>query len=121
MLENKVYVYNFADLQLLDQLDTLHNPRGNVQPVILLMPWLGLCALCPSSNCVLACPGTKIGQVHVELYDLKQTQSIQAHNNALSQIALNLEGTLIATSSEKVSGVSVTQYQYMLGNFNSSI
>lgn len=88
VLENKVYVYNFADLQLLDQLDTLHNPRG-------------LCALCPSSNCVLACPGTKIGQVHVELYDLKQTQSIQAHNNALSQIALNLEGTLIATSSEK--------------------
>jgi len=87
-LENKVYVYNFADLSLLHQIETCNNPRG-------------LGALSPSSNTVLAVPGTKVGTVHIELYDLKATQTIQAHNNALTQICLNLEGTRVATASEK--------------------
>eukprot|EP01118_Nematostelium_gracile_P020063 TRINITY_DN9615_c0_g1_i1.p1 TRINITY_DN9615_c0_g1~~TRINITY_DN9615_c0_g1_i1.p1 ORF type:complete len:366 (+),score=89.29 TRINITY_DN9615_c0_g1_i1:179-1276(+) len=88
VLENKVYVYNFADLQLLHQIETCNNPRG-------------LCSLSPSTNTVLAVPGTKPGTVHIELYDLKTTQTIQAHNNGLTQICLNLEGTRIATASEK--------------------
>jgi WD40 repeat protein len=42
----------------------------------------------------------------VELYDVKQprqraTNIITAHNNPLSQLALNLEGTILATASEK--------------------
>lgn len=94
VLETKVYVYNFADLSLIDQIDTIKNPHG-------------LCALCPSTtNTVLACPGINPGFVHVELYDVKQprqraTNIITAHNNPLSQIALNLEGTILATASEK--------------------
>lgn len=28
VLQNKVYVYNFADLNLLDHLETVDNPRG---------------------------------------------------------------------------------------------
>jgi len=88
VLENKVYIYNFADLQLLHQIETFSNPRG-------------LCSLSPSSNIVLAVPGQKPGTVHIELFDTKETQVIQAHNNALTQIILNLEGTRLATSSEK--------------------
>eukprot|EP01104_Vermistella_antarctica_P016841 TRINITY_DN5842_c0_g1_i1.p1 TRINITY_DN5842_c0_g1~~TRINITY_DN5842_c0_g1_i1.p1 ORF type:complete len:363 (-),score=82.25 TRINITY_DN5842_c0_g1_i1:66-1154(-) len=89
VLEKKVYVYNFADLQLVDQIETSYNPKG-------------LCALSPdANNTVLACPGEKPGHVHVELYDKKVTQVIQAHSNALTQIALNLEGTLLATASDK--------------------
>eukprot|EP01112_Ceratiomyxa_fruticulosa_P011060 TRINITY_DN2974_c0_g1_i1.p1 TRINITY_DN2974_c0_g1~~TRINITY_DN2974_c0_g1_i1.p1 ORF type:complete len:350 (-),score=49.19 TRINITY_DN2974_c0_g1_i1:163-1212(-) len=88
ILETKIYVYNFADLQLLHQLETTANPSG-------------LCALCPDKANVLACPGLKPGYVHVELYDLKQTQIIAAHNSALSQIALNRDGTRLATTSEK--------------------
>lgn len=88
VLENKVYVYNFADLSLLHQIETCNNPRG-------------LCALSPSSNTVLAVPGSKIGTLHIELYDLKTTQTIQAHNNTLTQICLNLEGSRVATASEK--------------------
>jgi len=88
VLEQKVYVYNFADLQLVHQIDTCFNPRG-------------LCALSPGANTVLAVPGLKTGTVHVELYDSKTTQLIQAHNNGLSQIVLSLDGTRIATSSEK--------------------
>jgi len=89
VLENKVYVYNFADLKLLHQLETAANPKG-------------LVALCPSTNySVLACPGLKPGYVHVELYDVKRTSIITAHNNPISQISLNLEGTKLATSSDK--------------------
>jgi len=88
VLENKVYVYNFADLQLLHQIETCPNPKG-------------LCALSPSSTTVLAVPGLKAGSVHIEMYDTKQTQIIQAHNNPLTQIILNLDGTKLATCSEK--------------------
>eukprot|EP01116_Phalansterium_solitarium_P006018 TRINITY_DN18327_c0_g1_i1.p1 TRINITY_DN18327_c0_g1~~TRINITY_DN18327_c0_g1_i1.p1 ORF type:complete len:348 (-),score=96.68 TRINITY_DN18327_c0_g1_i1:237-1280(-) len=88
VLDTKVYVYNFVDLALIHQVETYANPRG-------------LCALSPSSNTVLAVPGTKPGTVHVELYDLKTTQTIAAHNNSLTQVVLNLEGTRLATASEK--------------------
>jgi len=83
-----VYVYNFADLQLLHQIETCPNPKG-------------LCALSSSTNTVLAVPGTKVGFIHLELYDLKSQYEIQAHNNSLTQMVLNLEGTRLATSSEK--------------------
>jgi len=88
VLENKVYVYNFADLQLLHQIETFSNPKG-------------LCSLSPGTTIVLAVVGLKPGTVHIELYDSKQTQLIQAHHNALSQISLNADGTRLATSSEK--------------------
>lgn len=45
VLLQKVYVYRFSDLKLLDQITTLPNTRG-------------LVSLCPdSSHTVLACPG----------------------------------------------------------------
>eukprot|EP01117_Protostelium_nocturnum_P000967 TRINITY_DN11298_c0_g1_i1.p1 TRINITY_DN11298_c0_g1~~TRINITY_DN11298_c0_g1_i1.p1 ORF type:complete len:353 (-),score=105.56 TRINITY_DN11298_c0_g1_i1:302-1360(-) len=88
VLESKVYVYNFADLQLLHQIETVSNPKG-------------LCALSAGSNIVLATPGTKPGTVHVEAYELKTNHVINAHNNALTQIVLNSDGSKLATASEK--------------------
>lgn len=89
MLQNKIYVYNFADLKLVDHIETIANPRG-------------LCALCPnSSNTVLACPGVSRGTIRVELYDIRKTTLIPAHEADLAQICLNLEGTKIATASDK--------------------
>ncbi|KAL6053060.1 Autophagy-related protein 18a [Balamuthia mandrillaris] len=88
-LENKVYVYNFSDLQLLHQIETTSNPRG-------------LMALSPDPNkTVLACPGLKPGYVHVRLNDINKSTPIKAHDNALSYIALNLDGTRLATASEQ--------------------
>ena len=56
VLEYKIYVYNFADLNLLHTIETASNPRG-------------LCSLCPDSRaCVLACPGLQKGHVKAGAY-----------------------------------------------------
>lgn len=89
VLEYKIYVYNFADLKLVDHIETTQNPKG-------------LCALCPyASNTVLVCPGLQKGHVRVELYDIKKTTLITAHETSLACFALNYDGTKLATASEK--------------------
>mmetsp|Transcript_17694 Transcript_17694/g.46047 ORF Transcript_17694/g.46047 Transcript_17694/m.46047 type:complete len:380 (-) Transcript_17694:117-1256(-) len=88
-LEHKVLVYNFADLKLLHQIETLSNVKG-------------LVALSASSEAtVLACPGLHKGQVRVELYDVRRTKFISAHNSGLAQMTLSLDGKVLATASEK--------------------
>ncbi|RMX67171.1 hypothetical protein DD238_002385 [Peronospora effusa] len=78
-----------SDLKLVDHIETLANPKG-------------LCALCPNlSNTVLACPGVTRGTVRIELYDLRKTTLITAHEAELSQICLNVDGTRLATASDK--------------------
>jgi WD40 repeat protein len=89
VLEHRIYVYNFADLKLLHQIETVSNPKG-------------LCALCPDTqNIVLACPGVHRGHIRIELYDTKKTNFIAAHETALSAMVLNSTGTRLCTSSEK--------------------
>ena len=91
-LETKVYVYNFSDLQLIHSIETTNNPNG-------------ILALSPKENSgVLVCPGTKPGHVHVELYDSDggRTKHIfEAHQNGLVCVALNHDGTLLATASAR--------------------
>mmetsp|Transcript_33926 Transcript_33926/g.74230 ORF Transcript_33926/g.74230 Transcript_33926/m.74230 type:complete len:368 (-) Transcript_33926:140-1243(-) len=89
VLEHKIYVYNFADLKLLHQIETIANPKG-------------ICALSPNSNqTVLACPGLHKGEVRVELYDIKRTKFIAAHEGSLACIALTLDGSRLVTASDK--------------------
>lgn len=89
VLEHRIYVYNFSDLKLLHQIETVSNPKG-------------LVALCPNSrNIVLACPGVNRGHVRIDLYDIQKTTFIACHENNLSAMALNVDGTRLATSSEK--------------------
>eukprot|EP01018_Ginkgo_biloba_P017886 Gb_28411 [translate_table: standard] len=89
VLEHKVYVYNFEDLKLLHQIETIANPKG-------------LCAISHTSNTsVLACPGLHRGQMRVEHYGLKKTKFISAHDSRIACFTLTLDGRLLATASTK--------------------
>ncbi|XP_027152443.1 autophagy-related protein 18d [Coffea eugenioides] len=89
ILEHKIYVYNFMDLKLLHQIETLANPRG-------------LCCLSHHLNTsVLACPGLRRGQVRVEHFGLNMTKLIKAHDSQLSCLTLTTDGLLLATASTR--------------------
>lgn len=85
----KTYVYNFADLTLIDCLDTCNNPNG-------------LCALNPEGNCILAIPHTEKGYVKVRAFaDQRVEAIIMCHQGSIAAMALNRTGDLLATASEK--------------------
>lgn len=89
ILMERVYVYNFSDLTLRDHLETSRNPDG-------------ICALCPLASAnVMACPAVQVGHVQVLLYDSGSSHIIPAHSGRIACLALNSEGTLLATASEK--------------------
>lgn len=89
VLEHKIYVYNFMDLKLLHQIETLANPRG-------------LCCLSHHLNTsVLACPGLQRGQVRIEHFGLNLTKFINAHDSHIACVTLTMDGLLLATASNK--------------------
>ena len=89
MLEARIYVYNFADLRLIDAIDTCVNPKG-------------ICALSPDPNIsVLATPDKQKGHVKITVYEKNNSYIIAAHQSSLSALALNFTGTLLATASDK--------------------
>jgi WD40 repeat protein len=88
VLDSHVYVYNFDKLERIHKFDTCNNPNGMV-------------AVCPIEDCVIAFPHTDKGFVRVELLTAKKNHIIHAHDNHIQCIALNLDGTKLATASEK--------------------
>lgn len=89
VLEHKIYVYDFMDLKLLHQIETLANPRG-------------ICCLSHHLNTsVLACPGLLQGQVRVEHFGLNVTTLINAHDSKIACLTLTTDGLLLATASER--------------------
>ncbi|KAK8693846.1 hypothetical protein V6N13_071413 [Hibiscus sabdariffa] len=89
VLEQKIFVYNFADLKLLHQIETIANPKG-------------LCAVSQGAgSLVLVCPGLQKGQVRVEHYASKRTKFIMAHDSRIACFALSQDGQLLATASSK--------------------
>ncbi|KAL2345396.1 hypothetical protein Fmac_006681 [Flemingia macrophylla] len=89
VVEQKIFVYNFMDLKLLHQIETIPNPKG-------------LCSVSQlSDSLILACPGLHKGQIRVEHYSQKKSKFISAHDSKVACIALTLDGQLIATASTK--------------------
>jgi hypothetical protein len=64
----------------------------------------GLCAMSPSKDvCVMASPDKKVGSVRIIHFDKgSKVVTIEAHQSSLAALALNNEGTLLATASDKV-------------------
>ncbi|XP_039162902.1 autophagy-related protein 18a [Eucalyptus grandis] len=80
ILLQKIYVYKFADLKLLHQIETTANPKG-------------LCVVLQSSGQMV--PG------RVEHYASKRTRFIMAHDSRIAAVALSQDGRLLATASSK--------------------
>ena len=67
VLDSRIYVYNFADLRLVDAIDTCYNPKGIV-------------ALSSDPNLsVLATPDKQKGHVKVTIYEKNNSFVINAH------------------------------------------
>ncbi|KAJ4955341.1 hypothetical protein NE237_012124 [Protea cynaroides] len=89
VLEQKILVYNIAGLNLLDQIETIANPKG-------------LCAVSQGSGShILVCPGQLKGQIRVVHYVSKRTNLITAHTSTIACFALTQDGRLLATASSK--------------------
>jgi len=88
VLLTKVYIYDFTDLNLVDQIDTSANP-------------LGLCAVSSGKDMVMASLGEKPGEVRVDHYAKNEISIVPAHLSTVSAIAMNAQGTRLATTSEK--------------------
>ncbi|KAL6530376.1 Autophagy-related protein 18d [Orobanche hederae] len=101
VLEYKIYVYDFMDLRLLQQIETMANPRG-------------LCCLSHHLNTsVLVCPGRRQGQVRVEHFGLNMAKLIDAHDSKIACLTLTMDGLLLATAS--VRGTLIRVFNTMDG------
>ncbi|KAL9233307.1 hypothetical protein vseg_008326 [Gypsophila vaccaria] len=87
---NKIFVYNFVNLKLVESVETVANPRG-------------LCEVsCASMSFVLISPGLRVGEVRVSCYgSKKKTRFISAHCSAISCLGLTSDGRYLATASTK--------------------
>ncbi|OAY42305.1 hypothetical protein MANES_09G169300v8 [Manihot esculenta] len=89
VLPQKIFVYNFADLKLVHQIETTLNPKG-------------LCEIsCTSSPMVLVCPGLQKGQIRVENYGSKRTKFVMAHDSKIACMTMTQDARLLATASCK--------------------
>ena len=83
-------------MKLIDAIDTCINTRG-------------LVALNPETpNEVLATPDKEVGHVRLTLYRKNKNHVIKAHENTIAAMALNLDGRLLATASEKGTLIRLT-------------
>eukprot|EP00668_Euglena_longa_P005346 GGOE01006303.1.p1 GENE.GGOE01006303.1~~GGOE01006303.1.p1 ORF type:complete len:357 (+),score=65.77 GGOE01006303.1:65-1135(+) len=87
-LDQAVYLYNF-DLQMVRKYDTAVNPKG-----ILGLAW-------SQNAAVLCCPAIQKGHIRIANLTSEKEDFIAAHESPLSFVAVNHDGSRIATASEK--------------------
>ncbi len=108
VLKDKIYVYNFSNLALLDTIVTGPNPLGLLCISTTAIGNIGGNGKSTTENkddigtgMVLACPSVTCGQARVELYGKRKTLLIDAHENELAAMALSVDGHYLATASLK--------------------
>ncbi|KAL5664884.1 hypothetical protein ACJX0J_024992, partial [Zea mays] len=92
VLENKIFVYNFADLKAVAPDRHFEQPQGPLRRVT----------------------AARKGQVRVEHYKARKTKFINAHTSRIACFVLSQDGRLIATATTK--GTLVRIYNASEGN-----
>lgn len=86
---NRVILYHFQNMQLLEKIDTYDNPRG-------------ACAVSTKEDCkIVVTPGTKPGYVNVYNYETRTSKTFKCHDSPVTCLSLNNDATKIATASEQ--------------------
>ena len=87
---------------MLEAIDTCNNPKG-------------LCAVSYGREpTVLVTPEKNAGQVRVKHFEKDTVKIINAHQSQIAALALNYEGTILATASDK--GTLVRIYDTQAGD-----
>ena len=87
--EDKIYVFNFNTLELVDSLETKNNNKGII-------------SISVKGNTIVAYPDkNEIGSVKVKDYDKQNEITIKAHKGPINCLQLNKDGTILATASDK--------------------
>jgi autophagy-related protein 18 len=157
VLEDQIYLYDIQTMKLLSTIDTSPNPNGKATHGFIYICKFtdsptAICTLAPSSeNCYMAYPlpqkahaaanppaHAPPGTTHVApttgdvlIFDavkLEAINVIEAHRSPLALIALNSDGTLLATASDKGTIIRVFSvpdghklYQFRRGSMPSRI
>lgn len=93
VLNEKTFIFNFVTLKLIEQVDTFPNPTG-------------LCALSQAEkpiSKIICLPGQEKGSLKILNYvvDKSIDVTIQAHDTEIGALAVNPDGTLIASASQR--------------------
>ena len=110
VLEQKIFVFDFKTFQQLDIVDTSDNPNGtfalNTDPNLTVIAY-------PADM------GTStdevVGYVKIKSYETNINSLIRAHQSKIGFLALNHDGSLLATASEK--GTIIRLFETSSGNF----
>ncbi|GHJ86011.1 hypothetical protein NliqN6_2413 [Naganishia liquefaciens] len=108
VLELEIYIYDISTMKLLHTLDTGANPNA----ICALSPandnsFLAYPAPTPSATSPLSsqpppAPSSSVGSIMIfDTVALTATNMIQAHKSAIAALAINAQGTMLATASDK--------------------
>jgi len=87
VLETKIFVYNFNDFELIDEIHTYPNSTG-------------CCALTSKDDFILVTPTLMQGNIGFKNYKTNKSFESKAHKGTLVAIALSADGKLCATASK---------------------
>lgn len=119
-VESKIYMYRFADLGVVDIIDTCCSELRNL-----------IAVSGSTERAVVAVPGNVVGKVVVLFYDTSliatasanlssdklnriKTTTIMAHRSNIAVVSLNFDGTKLATASVK--GTLIRVFDTVTGN-----
>jgi WD40 repeat protein len=93
--ENKIFIFNFQTYQNIDIIETKDNPKGLI--AISYSPNVNILAYPILNN-----KESQKGKVKIKNYDDNGKEiEITAHENVISYLLINNEGTILATASER--------------------